>query len=186
MLAMLPSVLLVLVAAALLFGVDAAQIKAAWAAVVAKIDPKKLSAIGLVVLALLFMPGLHTEPTPAPDDPSGVLRLKGDFIGPTASEDASVVGALCDELADEIEFDGQQSSPLLRTGVAVDELRRAARSLRCRGVSIGDRQPKARDKIAAYLDAKVGTDGGPLSAEQRTAWVAAYRDIGRALSDASK
>lgn len=180
------SVLLVLIATALLFGVDATQLKAAWAAVAAKLDAKKVSAVGLIILALLFMPGWHGEPTPSPDDTAGPLVLKGDFIGPTASEDASVVGALCSELAEEIEFDGSQSAPLFRTGVAVDELRRAARSLRCRGVSIGDRQPKARDKIATYLDAKVGTDGGPLSNEQRTAWVAAYRDIGRAASDAAK
>jgi hypothetical protein len=32
----------------------------------------------------------------------------------------------------------------------------------------------------------VGTDGGPLTAEQRTAWVAAYRDLGRAATNAAK
>jgi hypothetical protein len=114
--------------------------------------------------------------------------LRGTFLGPSASDDASLVGALCHELADEIEFDGTQpeAERYLKSGVAVDELRKAARVLRCRGISIGDRQPQARDIIAAYLDKNVGTDGGPLTAETRAAWVTAYRDIGRAATDAAK
>ena len=117
---------------------------------------------------------------------AGPLVLRGMFVSPTASDDASLIGALCNELADEIEFDGGQPTPYLATGVSVDELRKAARVLRCRGVSIGDRQPKARDAIAKYLDEKVGTDGGPLTPDVRAAWVAAYRDIGRAATDAAK
>jgi len=179
------SILLVAAAAAMFFGVDAAKLKVAWAAVTAHVSAKKLASVGLVVLALLLMPrSQEGEPTPVPD--AGPLNLRGDFIGPTASDDAALIGALCDELADEIEYDGTQPEPYLRSGVAVDDLRKAARVLRCRGISIGDRQPKARDKIATYLDEKVGTDGGPLSAEQRAAWVTAYRDIGRAASDAAK
>jgi hypothetical protein len=180
------SILLVAAAAAMFFGVDAAKAKAAWAFVSSHVDAKKLAAVGLVILALLLMPRVSQDAGPQPDDTAGPLVLTGSFLGPTASEDASLIGALCHELADEIEFDGTQPEPYLKSGVAVDELRKAARVLRCRGLSIGDRQPKARDAIAAYLDTKVGTDGGPLSAEQRSAWVAAYRDIGRAASDASK
>jgi hypothetical protein len=182
------SILLVAAAAAMFFGVDVASIKAAWQSVSAHVDAKKLAAIGLVVLALLLMPHGRREEPPVPDDASGPLALKGEFLGSTASEDASLVGALCHELADEIEFDGSQpeAERYLKSGVAVDELRKTARVLRCRGISIGDRQPKARDIIAAYLESKVGTDGGTLTAEQRAAWVAAYRDIGRAASDAAK
>lgn len=182
------SILLVAAAAAMFFGVDTANIKAAWKVVSKHVDAKKLAAIGLVVLALLLMPHARREEVPTPDENVGPLALKGEFLGPTASEDASLVGALCHELADEIECDGTQpeAERYLRTGVAVDELRKTARVLRCRGISIGDRQPKARDIIAAYLDSKVGTDGGALTAEQRSAWVAAYRDIGRAATDAAK
>ncbi len=182
------SILLVAAAAAIFFGVDAAKAKAAWQFVAAHVDAKKLAAVGLVVLALLLMPAAHRDAVPTPDDNAGPLTLKGEFLGPTASEDASLVGALCHELADEIEFDGSQpeAERYLKSGVAVDELRKAARVLRCRGISIGDRQPKARDIIAAYLDAKVGTDGGPLTPERRAAWITAYRDIGRAASDAAK
>jgi len=182
------SILLVAAAAAMFFGVDAAAIKAAWHLVSTRVDAKKLAAVGLVLLALLLMPRANRDEVPTPENNVGPLVLSGVFLGPTASEDASLVGALCHELADEIEFDGSQpeAERYLKSGVAVDELRKAARVLRCRGISIGDRQPKARDAIAAYLDAKVGTDGGPLSAEQRAVWVTAYRDIGRAATDAAK
>jgi hypothetical protein len=181
-------ILLIAAAAAIFFGVDLAMLKQAWATVSAAVDAKKAAAVGLVVLALLLLPRGASEDTPAPSPDAGPLSLRGQFVGPTASEDAGVVGAFCSELADEIAYDGDrpEGERYLKTGVAVDELRRATRTLRCRGISIGDRQPKARDVIAAYLDAKVGTDGGPLSGEQRAAWVTAYRDIGRAASDAAK
>jgi hypothetical protein len=180
------SVVLVLAAAALFFGLDAAKLTELWRSMNLKVDAKKAAAVGLVLLALLLMPsvGQPVAPTPAPD--AGPIDLHGLFSGPTASDDASIVGALCSELADEIEYDGEQPQPYLKTGVSVDELRKAARILRCRGTSIGDRQPKARDSIAAYLDDSVGTDGGPLTAESRAAWVSAYRDIGRAASDAAR
>ena len=181
------SILLVAAAVALFYGGDLSRLKPAveW---VKKLDPKKLIAIGLVLAAVLLMPhGRQSdEPTPAPD--TGPLILRGRFLGPSASDDASLVGALCNELADEIEFDGTQpeAERYLKSGVAVDELRKASRILRCRGISIGDRQPQARDIIATYLDKNVGTDGGPLTAETRAAWVTAYRDIGRAATDAAK
>jgi hypothetical protein len=181
------SILLVAVAVALFYGGDLSKFQPAieW---VKKLDPKKFLAIGLVLAAVLLMPrGRQSdEPTPAPD--TGPLVLRGTFLGPSASDDASLVGALCNELADEIEFDGSQpeAEQYLKSGVAVDELRKAARILRCRGISIGDRQPQARDIIAAYLDKAVGTDGGPLTAESRAAWVTAYREVGRIACDAAK
>lgn len=124
------------------------------------------------------------EPTPAPD--AGPFSLAGLWMGATASEDAATVGSLCLEIADELEYDGTQPHPYLTTGVAVDELRKTARVLRCRGISIGDRQPRARDAIAKYLDEQVGADGGPLTPAQRAAWVSAYRDVGRAASEAAR
>jgi hypothetical protein len=181
------SILLVAAAVALFYGGDLSKFQPAieW---VKKLDPKKWVAVALVLAAVLLMPhGRQSdEPTPAPD--TGPLILRGTFLGPSASDDASLVGALCNELADEIEFDGSQpeAEQYLKSGVAVDELRKAARILRCRGISIGDRQPQARDLIATYLDKNVGTDGGPLTPETRAAWVSAYRDIGRAASDAAQ
>lgn len=181
------SILLVAAAAAMFFGVDAAKLKHGAEWIATKVDARTAIAAGLVLLAVLLMPRGNTQPeNPTPEPDAGPLSLKGMFLGASASEDAALVGCLCDELADEIEFDGTQPEPYLKSGVAVDELRKAARVMRCRGISIGDRQPTARDAIAAYLDQHVGTDGGPLTAEQRAAWVTAYRDIGRAANDAAR
>jgi len=53
-------------------------------------------------------------------------------------------------------------------------------------VSIGARQPAARDAIRVYLEEQVGTAGGPVTPEQRAKWVAALRDIGREATDAAR
>lgn len=148
---------------------------------------RQVVAVGLVALAIAVLPWqllVRTEPTPAPE--SGPLNLRGLWRGPTASEDASLIGALCSELADEIEWDGMQNEPSLKTGVSLDELRKRARQLRCKGISIGERQPVARDAIADYLEQKVGVGGGDLTAESRSAWVSAFRAIGGAASEAAQ
>lgn len=179
------SFLLVAAAAALFFGIDAEKLKAILSAVKGKITIRQAIAGALVFAAVvLFLAPAPEEPTPHPD--AGPLSLRGVFLGATASDDAALVGALCLELADELEYDAGQAEPFFKTGIQVDEFRKIARVLRCRGMSIGDRQPTARDTIAKYLDEHVGTDGGPLSAEQRTAWISAFRDVGRAATDAAK
>lgn len=121
------------------------------------------------------------QPTPAPVEG---LDLHGLFVGPTAAEDAVTLAALADEIAAEIEWDGQQSDPFLTTGVAFDELRTRARAARMRGQSIGERQPRVRDAVAGYLEQQVGTAGGPVDATKRAAWVAAYRTIAGACRHA--
>lgn len=180
------SIVLAVVALSVLFGVDAQKLRALLASVKEKVDVRKAAAFAILAIAfaLLWWPQQSIEPTPEPD--GGPFSLRGMFVGSEASEDAATIGALCLELADEISYDAQQSEPFLRTGVQLDELRKTARIFRCRGESIGDRQPTARDKIAAYLDEKLGNDGGPLTPEQRSAWVAAYREIGRAANDAAR
>jgi len=130
--------------------------------------------------------GPAPAPTPAPPSPDAALVLRGTFVGPDAAADAATVAALMDELAAEIEWDGMQPEPLIRTGVAVDELRQRARELRCRGVSLGEKHPRAREAIRAYLDQAAGTSGGPLSGKERSAWVAAYREVARAAADAAR
>jgi hypothetical protein len=179
------SLLLIAVAAALMFGVDAAKVRTAFDWCRSRVDPRTAVACAIAVIAvLLLVAGDRAAPTPPPDD--GPLTLRGEFVGPTASDDAATIGALLTELADELEYDGRQSEPAIRTGVQVDQLRTCARTLRCRGESIGDRQPRARDKIASYLLIHVGEDGGPLTDESRAAWVSAFRDAGRAASEAAK
>lgn len=123
-------------------------------------------------------------PTPAPQPPDG-LSFRGLFRGPTAAADAASLAALCDELASTIEYDGsREGGPRLKSGVAFDDLRVAARESRMRGESLGARQPHVRDAIHKYLDQAVGSSGGPVSAEQRSKWTAAYRELGRACADA--
>jgi hypothetical protein len=121
----------------------------------------------------------------APQPPTGLV-LKGLFIGPSAADDAAVVSALTGEIADCIQYDGTLADPRLKTGVALDDLRIAAREARCRGESIGVRQPKVRDAIHSYLDEVVGTSGGPVTPQERAKWVSAMRDISRAAADAAK
>lgn len=137
---------------------------------------------GAVAFVSLLAPAKPPAPRPAPPE---AFSLSGKFIGATAAEDAAMLSALCDELARIIQADGQKESPRLKTGVQMDELRVAAREGRTRGISIGARQPKARDAIEQYLNDEVGVSGGPVSAEQRAKWVDAFFEISRAASRAA-
>lgn len=153
-----------------------------------QLERKHVVAAALLAVAAIAWTSSSRPPAPSPAPgpaPSGLV-LRGTFVGPDAAADAATVSALMDELAAEIEWDSMQSEPLIRTGVALDDLRQRARELRCRGVSLGEKHPRARDAIKAYLDATAGTSGGPLSPAQRSAWVAAYREIARAAADASR
>lgn len=157
-----------------------------------KIDPKHVLAAGLIAAAAISWASSGRQadvPTPAPGpDPTARIVLKGKFVGPDAAADAAVTSALLDELAAEIEWDGMQpdSNRVIRSGQHVDQLRIRARELRCRGVSLGEKHPRARDEIKTFLDSAAGTSGGPLSGEQRSAWVSAYREIARAAADAAR
>lgn len=125
-------------------------------------------------------------PDPRPE-PVG-FSLAGCFVGPDASADAATTGALCRELSDELEWDAGQpaDSQLLKTGQSFDQLRQRARLLLCRGVSLGEKHPRAKAAIEEYLNGAAGTSGGPLTPAQRTAWVAAYRVVARAAEDAAR
>jgi hypothetical protein len=142
-----------------------------------------LAAGGMVAFAILESGKQPATPAPAP---VVGLDLRGRFVGPEAAADAAATAALVGELADAIEWDGKQDEPRLRTGAAFDDLRRAARELRCRGVSLGARQPAVRDSIKAFLDQQVGTDGGPVDAAQRAKWVAAFKAVAQAAAEAGR
>jgi len=128
-----------------------------------------------------------TPPAPAPGPAPVVgINLRGRFVGPDAAADAATTAALLEELAGAIEWDGQQTEPRLRTGAAFDDLRRVARELRTRGVSLGARQPAVRDEIKRFLDAEAGTEGGPVDAAARAKWVKAYRAVSAAAAEATR
>lgn len=150
------------------------------------VDGKHVAAVAwLVAAAIAFAPQRQAPtPTPAPVPPDA-FTLRGKFIGERAASDAATLSALCDELASCIEWDGTHEQRL-KTGVAFDELRIAAREMRCRGESIGARQPHVREAVHKFLDDAVGSSGGPVTPESRAAWVSALRDLARAAADVTK
>jgi len=142
-----------------------------------------LAAGAMVAFAILET----RTPAPAPGPAPVVgLDLRGRFVGPDAAADATTTAALLEELAGQIEWDGQQAEPRLRTGAAFDDLRRSARELRTRGVSLGARQPAVRDAIKTFLDQEAGTEGGPVDAAARAKWVRAYRAVSQAAAEATR
>jgi len=148
-------------------------------------------AMNVATIAVCFMAFSllwnRDNPAPAPGPAPVVgLDLRGRFVGPDAAADAATTAALLEELAGQIEWDGSQAEPRLRTGAASDDLRRAARELRTRGVSLGARQPAVRDEIKRFLDAEAGTEGGPVDAASRAKWVRAYRAVSQAAAEATR
>ncbi len=150
--------------------------------------PHPLTLLAILAAGAMIAFSIRESGTPAPPAPAPVvgLDLRGRFVGPEAAADAGLTAALLEELADQIAWDGTQAEPRLKSGAAFDDLRRAARELRTRGVSLGARQPAVRDAIKAYLDQQVGTDGGPVDAAQRAKWVAAFRAVAQAAAEASR
>jgi len=151
--------------------------------------PHPLTLLAILAAGAMVAFAIRESRTPAPaPGPAPVvgLDLRGRFVGPDAATDAALTAALLEELASQIEWDGQQAEPRMKTGAAFDDLRRAARELRCRGVSLGARQPAVRDEIKRYLDAEAGTEGGPVDAAARAKWVRAYRAVAAAAAEASR
>lgn len=147
---------------------------------------KALAAGILAVAVVAWWWGQPAKPAPAPA-PAPALNLRGLFVGPDAAADAVALGGICDETASVIEWDSTlPDGPRLKTAAAFDDLRRHARECRMRGESIGARQPKARDAIAAYMAEKLGTGGGPVDDAQRQAWVTTLREIAEACHDAAR
>ena len=163
------------------------RVKAWYAtAKVPTIDGQYVAAVALLVAAVIAFAPNRPAPAPGPAPaPPDAFTLRGKFIGPSAAADASTMAALCAELADCIEYDGNHDQRL-KTGVAFDDLRIAAREMRCEGESIGARQPQVRDAVHKFLDDAVGSSGGPVTPESRAAWVSALRDLSRAAADVTR
>ena len=150
--------------------------------------PHPLTLLAILAAGGMIAFSIRENGTPAPPAPAPVvgLDLRGRFVGPGAATDAAITASLLEELSEQIAWDGQQAEPRLKSGAAFDDLRRAARELRCRGVSLGARQPAVRDAIKTFLDAQVGTDGGPVDAAKRAAWVAAFKAVAQAAQEATR
>jgi hypothetical protein len=151
--------------------------------------PHPLTLLAILAAGAMIAFSIRESGTPAPaPGPAPVvgLDLRGRFVGPDAAADAATTAALLEELAGQIEWDGTQAEPRLRTGAAFDDLRRSARELRTRGVSLGARQPAVRDAIKVFLDAEAGTEGGPVDAASRAKWVRAYRAVSQAAAEATR
>jgi hypothetical protein len=151
--------------------------------------PHPLTLLAILAAGAMIAFSIRENGTPAPaPSPAPVvgLDLRGRFVGPDAAADAATTAALLEELAGQIEWDGSQTEPRLRTGAAFDDLRRSARELRTRGVSLGARQPAVRDAIKTFLDAEAGTEGGPVDAAARAKWVRAYRAVSAAAAEATR
>ena len=144
---------------------------------------KHALATGLFVLAVVFAVQSLPKPAPPEPKPAGKLNLRGKFVGETAALDCVSFGELCKQLAEIIAWDGANDRRL-KTGAAFDDLRRTAREFRFDGVSIGARQPQARDAIAAFMTEQLGESGGPASDEQRQRWIETFNDIHAACVDA--
>jgi hypothetical protein len=151
--------------------------------------PHPLTLLAILAAGAMVAFSIRENGTPAPaPGPAPVvgLDLRGRFVGPDAAADAATTAALLEELAGQIEWDGQQAEPRLRTGAAFDDLRRSARELRTRGASLGARQPAVRDAIKTFLDQEAGTEGGPVDAAARAKWVRAYRAVSQAAAEATR
>ena len=138
------------------------------------------------VVAALWLGGNTPFPSPGPAPapaPVAGLDLRGKFVGESAAEDASTTAELLSALADCLEHDAAHGKRLTM-GAQFAELRTLARDYRTSGVSIGQRQPLARDAIKAYLDSEVGTDGGPVDDVGRARWVTAFRGVAAAAREA--
>jgi hypothetical protein len=180
--------LLVAFAVYVLAGQQITERAKAWYATakVPTIDGQYVAAIALLIAAVIAFAPNRPAPAPGPAPaPPDAFTLRGKFVGPTAAEDASTMAALCGELAECIDYDGKHDQRL-KTGVAFDDLRIAAREMRCKGESIGARQPQVRDAVHKFLDDAVGSSGGPVTPESRAAWVSALRDLSRAAADVTK
>jgi hypothetical protein len=147
------------------------------------VSTRHLAAAALVAAAAVAFawPGAEESPPPPPQPVPSALSLAGKF---TSAADAAITAGLTAELADELEWDGQQPDPAIKTGQQVELLRTRARELRCAGEHLGERNPAAREAIGAFLDANAGKAGGNLTAASRSAWVEAFRQISKAAAEA--
>lgn len=146
-----------------------------------------LAAIGLAAWLVMARPFDPAAPAPGPApvgvDLASAFATNDDRA--EAAEHARTFGTICRSLADCLEYDAGRSDPLLKTGLQVDDLRRGLRQTRMRGWSFLAKYPELGARTEAFLASQVGTSGGPLSAEDRTKWISAFRTLAAAAEHAA-
>lgn len=122
---------------------------------------------------------------PPPDGPNFIPAFRSTEDKAQAREHALALASICEAIADHIEYDAAKPDPRLKTGVQLDDLRLTTREYRMKGWSFGTTYPDLGPAMNSYLTAAVGTSGGPLTPEQRTAWVKAFRTLHRSAEYAA-
>lgn len=135
--------------------------------------------------------------TAKPDGPEIALAMAPEGGGGLTAEaraHAHDLATIFESLADQVEFDGQQKTPLLTSGAKVDDLRLRLRQYRMGGWSFLDKYPKLRTAIEDFLDTKVGKKSRKIvdvvtdsSKEQtRKEWVDACRQLSKCCEFAAR
>jgi len=146
---------------------------------------KKLLIVAALLLGAVLAAAVEfwpRPPAPAPD--ASGLSLRGKFIGPDAAADAAAFAGLCHGIAEALAADGVKPAPRITTGANLEDVRIAASEGRFLPRSLSRDQPHAVAAAGRYLDATVGTSGGPLAAEARQRWVEAFRALAAAAEEA--
>jgi hypothetical protein len=141
----------------------------------------RISPIGwlaIAAVAWLVFSANQTAPGTKPEGPDLLPAFKQTDNFGQARQDAEQLAALCDSIADAIEYDGARGEQSrLTTGVQLDNLRRWSREYLLRGDSFGTKYPQLPEVIGKYLDNQVGTKGGPVDIELRKRWVTSHRQL---------
>lgn len=146
-----------------------------------------LAAVAVLVWSQHRQPNVPTPDVPAPPadapDMQAVFARNSDRAA--ARIHATRAASLFGSLAGTVEYDARLTAPRLATAAVVEDARVLTRDYWERGGSYAATYPDFGPTVAAYLEAKVGADGGTLTPERRQAWVSAYQGLAAACAHAA-
>jgi len=147
---------------------------------------KKLAIVAALLLGAVLAAAVEFWPRSAPPAPapSGVLDLRGKFIGPTAADDAAAFAGLCHGIRQALQADGTKSAARITTGVHLEDLRIAAAEGRFLPRSFSADQPHVAAAAGQFLNRTVGDSGGPLTPEIKAKWAEAFLALAAAAEEA--
>jgi hypothetical protein len=126
------------------------------------------------------------NPTPPANGPNLVEAFKTNDNRVEARAHAHLFATICSSVAEYLEYDGTRPTPLITTGVQIDDFRRGLRQTRTKGQSFLPKYPGLEKELETFLTSAVGTSGGPFDAPQRAKWVAAMRQVAVSAEYAAK